>query len=198
MISTADVATVAGIEARRLRDLAALEADMAVVGPAATCRCAPADNLALHRLVASSPPGAVLVAAVAEDKGDHAYFGELMALDARGRALAGLVVDGPVRDMQALAAIGLPVFHRGSAAAPCVKVEVASVGEPVEIDGTVVAPGDVVVADRDAVLVVAREIWPEVEAGVRALEERERDIRDALARGERLTDLLGLDQGGAA
>lgn len=129
----------------------------------------------------------------ASGDGDHAYCGELMALDARNRGLAGLVVDGAVRDAAALASFGWPVFHRGLAPAQCAKTSVGSVGEPVELSGVLVVPGDVVVADRDGVLVVARAEWPNVEARALALEADEDEIRAALARGARLGDLLGLD-----
>lgn len=69
---------------------------------------------------------------------------------------------------------------------------------PVEVGGSRVVPGDIVVADRDAVLVVAAAGWPDVLARAGALEEREHQLREALARGERLGEILGLDLGGAA
>lgn len=192
--STAAVAT-AGPAARRMHGLAALDPSSVLCAPAATCTCAPADNLALHRLVASAPAGAVLVCDAGGD-GDHGYFGDLLALDARRRGLAGLVIDGAVRDTAAIVDLGFPVFHRGTAPAPGAKSDGGVVGESVEVGGARVEPGDVVVADRDAVLVVAAADWPEVAARVIALEAREDDLRAALERGERLSDLLGLDLGG--
>lgn len=193
-LSTAAVATVAGSLARRVRGLTPVDPASALCGPAATCRCAPADNLALHRLVASAPAGSVLVCDAGGD-GERGYFGDLMALDARQRGLAGLVIDGSVRDTATIAELGFPVFHRGTAPVPGDKVAAGAVGRPVEIGGVTVAPGGVVVADRDAVLVVPAADWPGVAACAEELEAREDELRAALVRGERLADLLGLDLG---
>jgi 4-hydroxy-4-methyl-2-oxoglutarate aldolase len=195
-LATASIATVSA-SGRRLLEIAPLDGSMALLGPAATCRCAPGDNLALHRLLAAAPAGCVLVCETGGEP-ERAYFGALMAREARSRGVAGLVLDGPVRDASALAVLGFPVFHRGLAPAPCAKAAAPSVGEPVELGGVSVSPGDIVVADRDAVLVVAREEWPAVEARARALEASEDELRAALARGERLGELLGLDLGAGA
>ena len=123
---------------------------------------------------------------------DGAYFGELAATDAQQRGHVGLVVDGAIRDARAVAALGFPVFHAGFEPASCEKRDVVSVGEPVRIGGVDVAPGDQVVADSDAVLVVAAADWPAVEAAARELEEREEAIRARLRAGARLADLLEL------
>ena len=192
--STAAVATVAGTAARRIAGLVPLAGASGVCGAAATCRCAPADNLALHRLVASAPAGSVLVCDARGD-GDHGYFGDLLALDAHGRGLAGLVIDGAVRDTAAIVELGFSVLHRGTAPAPGAKSDPGLVGEPVQIGETPVAPGDIVVADGDAILVVAAAEWPAIAARAEALEAREDELRAALERGERLSDLLGLDVG---
>lgn len=196
-LSTAAVATVAGPAARRVRGLAPVGPMSVLCGPAATCRCAPADNLALHRLVASAPVGSVLVCDAGGD-GEHGYFGDLMALDARERGLAGLVIDGAVRDTAAIVDLGFPVFHRGTAPVPGAKSAAGAIGTSVELGGVPVAPGDVVVADRDAVLVVAAADWPDVEARAEALESREDELRAALERGARLSGLLELDLGAEA
>lgn len=194
-LTAAAVATVGGSAVRRISGLIPLLTGAALCGPAATCRCAPRDNLALHRLVASAPAGSVLVCDGGGET-ERGYFGDLMALDARNRGLAALVIDGAVRDSTGVAALGFPVFHRGLAPVPCAKERVVSVGEPVEVGGVAVAPGDVVVADADAVLVVAAAEWPAVEAAALDLEKREEELRAALERGERLADLLGIDLGG--
>ncbi|HEX4746016.1 MAG TPA: RraA family protein [Gaiellaceae bacterium] len=195
MPSTATVATVAGPNARRVQGLAPLDRRSTLCGPAATCSCAPADNFGLHRLVASAPAASVLVCDAGGD-GDHGYFGDLLALEARGRGHGGLVIDGAVRDSAAIRELGFPVFHRGTAPAQAAKSGGGSVGETIEIGGVAVAQGDVVVADGDAVLVVAAAHWPDVAERAEALEAREQEIRAALERGERLGDLLGLDLGG--
>ncbi len=196
-LTAAAVATVGGPASRRIPGLTPLFAGGVVYGPAATCRCAPRDNLALHRLVASAPAGSVLVCDGAGET-ERGYFGDLMALDARNRSLVGLVIDGAVRDSAGIAALGFPVFHRGLAPVACAKERAVSVGKPVEIGGVAVAPGDVVVADADAVLVVSGGDWPAVHAAALELEKREERLRAALERGEQLADLLGIDLGDEA
>ena len=126
-------------------------------------------------------------------RADAGYFGELMALDARGRGNAGLVIDGAVRDDAALLASGFPVFHRVLAPYACAKAEAPSVGEPVALGGAVVAPGDMVVGDLGGGVVVPAARWSRVAAEVDALEDGEAAVRDALRRGERLTALIGLE-----
>ena len=188
-LSTAAVLAVAGGAARRANGLSALTLADAVSAPAATCACAPRDNLAVHRLLQQAAPGSALVVD-AGGRVDGAYFGELAAIDARQRGLVGLVVDGAIRDGRAVAALGFPVFHAGVEPASCVKRDVVSVGEPVRIGGADVAPGDQVVADSDGVIVVPATDWPAIEVAAAELEAREEEIRGRLRGGARLADLL--------
>src|SRR5215831_5999268 len=74
-------------------------------GPALTCACAPEDNLAMHAALYQARRGAVLVCDGAGST-RCALFGELMATDAAGQGLAGLVVAGPVRDIAGIDLIG--------------------------------------------------------------------------------------------
>ena len=187
--STSEVLQAAGSAARHVEGLAPITITAAVCGPAATCACAPGDNLALHRLLQEAPEGSVLVVQAGTE---CAYFGELMSMDAEYRGIQGLVIDGAIRDGGAVATLGFPVFHRGLRPAGPKKERVGSVGEPVTIGGVEVAPGDRVVADSDAVLVVAASDWPAVEAGAQEIRDREDEIRIALTEGTPLSELLDL------
>jgi 4-hydroxy-4-methyl-2-oxoglutarate aldolase len=191
VLSTTDVLHAAGDAASAIAGLAPLFHAAALCGPAATCACAPGDNLALHRALLAARPGEILVCDAGGNE-DVGHFGELMALDAQGQGIAGLVIDGAVRDSPAVARVGFPVFHLGLAARASSKARVRSVGEPVAVRGARVEPGDQVVADRDAVLVVRRGDWPAVRAGAEAQREREAGIRTELARGRRLAELISL------
>jgi 4-hydroxy-4-methyl-2-oxoglutarate aldolase len=115
---------------------------------------------------------------------------KLAAIDAAERGLLGLVIDGSIRDGRAVAVLGFPVFHVGFEPASCAKQRALSVGDPVQIGGVEIAPGDQVVADCDAVLVVARADWPCVEAAATEIEAREEELRVDLRAGRRLADLL--------
>jgi 4-hydroxy-4-methyl-2-oxoglutarate aldolase len=77
-----------------------------------------------------------------------------------------------------------------------VKSDAPSVGEPVELAGVSVSPGDQIVADCDAVLVIPRDIWPGVEVRAREIQAREAGIRVALADGQHLSELIELPQEG--
>ena len=104
------------------------------------------------------------------------------------------MIAGAIRDGGAVAALGFPVFHGGFAPASCVKEQVLSIGEPVTIGGVEIAPGDQVIADSDAILVVAAADWPAVEAGAERIREAEDELRVALNQGQHLADLLDLPE----
>ncbi len=194
VLSTADVLQAAGDAAFEIAGLDPLFPAAALCGPAATCACAPRDNLALHHALLAARPDEVLVC----DAGGNTqvgHFGELMALDARGQGIAGLLIDGAVRDSGPVAGLGFPVFHVGLAPRAAAKAGPSSAGEAIVLRGVTVRPGDQVVADRDAVLVVPRADWPRVRAAAEALVEREAGIRTALGQGRRLADVLGLAAG---
>ena len=193
LFSTPEVLQAAGTAARFVQGLSPISVTSALCGPAATCACAPGDNLAVHRLLALAPAGSVLVID-AGGRTDCGHFGELAAMDAEYRELQGLVIDGAIRDGGIVAVLGFPVFHRGFAPASCVKERVVSVGEPVTIGGVEVSPGDQVVADSDAILVVTAADWPAVEAEATAIQEAEDDVRTGLTQGTRLADLLDLPE----
>jgi len=191
--STPEVLQAAGGAARFVEGLTPITVTVAVCGPAVTSACAPGDNLAIHRLLEQAPEGSVLVVD-AGGRTDCGHFGELAAMDAEYHEIQGLVIDGAIRDGGALAALGFPVFHGGFAPASCVKERVVSIGEPVTIGGVEIAPGDQVIADSDAILVVAAADWPAVEARAQAIQEAEDEIRIALNQGQRLADLLDLPE----
>jgi 4-hydroxy-4-methyl-2-oxoglutarate aldolase len=164
----------------------------ALCAPAFTCACAPGDNLALHHALMRAPAGAVIVCVV----GDHstAYIGDLMSTDAMQRGLAGLVIDGPVRDAPAVVELGWPVFHVGLNPASPAKASPGLLGAPVTIGGARVETGDQIVADRDGVLVVPRALWESVAASAHRVRDREDAIRAALASGTRLAELMEIPE----
>ncbi|MBA2461068.1 MAG: hypothetical protein H0V45_04780 [Actinobacteria bacterium] len=190
-LTTPEVLQAAGGTARFVHGLTPLTVTAALCGPAATCACAPGDNLAVHRLLEQAPAGSVLVVDAGE-RTDCGHFGELAGIDAQHREIQGLVIGGAIRDGGALAVLGFPVFHGDFAPAGCVKERVVSVNEPVTIGGVEIAPGDHVVADSDAILVVPAADWPAVEAGARAIRESEEEIRRGLVLGTPLSELLDL------
>jgi 4-hydroxy-4-methyl-2-oxoglutarate aldolase len=126
-----------------------------LVGVALTCDCGPVDNLAFMAALAECRPGDVLVAATGGYVG-AAVTGDLLIGVARNRGAAGFVTDGLVRDLDDLETIGLPVFAMGVTPNSPQRRGPGSVGLPVVCGGIAVASGDVVVGDRDGVVVVPR------------------------------------------
>jgi 4-hydroxy-4-methyl-2-oxoglutarate aldolase len=164
-----------------------------VAGPAFTAACAPADNLAIHVAVTLAPHGSVLVAD-ASAVPERGYWGEVLTTGAQARGLVGLVIDGCVRDVTALAAHGWGTFSTGLALPGATKKEPCEVGGPVTVGGVTVHTGDWVVGDADGVVVIrADELGAVVEAG-QARAEAEQELFAHLRAGATTVELLGLDE----
>ena len=164
----------------------------AVVGEAVPVRCTPGDNLALHVAAATADPGTVLVVAIAGQP-ELGHWGEVLTTGAQARGIAGLVIDGGVRDVAALERLGFPVFATGLALKGAQKVAEGSVGQPVVVGEVVVEAGDVVVADGDGVTVVPGAALAEVLAAGEAREAKEAAMFEQLRSGRTTLELLGLD-----
>lgn len=161
-----------------------------VVGPAHTVKCYPGSIITVHKALLEAAPGEVIVV---DGEGDErgALFGELMALQAKANGIAGIVVDGPVRDRAALLGIGLPVFATGINPRVGSNRRVGETQIPIQLGGVVVQPGDYILADDAGIVVVpAGQIAATVEA-TEAVAAKEAGIRKAIANGEKLGDLLG-------
>ncbi len=135
-----------------------------VSGPAFPVVCSTADNLAIHVAVAEAPAGSVLVVSVGQEPG-RGYWGEVLTTAAEARGLAGLVIDGGVRDVDALHAHGFPVFSALIALRGATKVEPGRIGHEALVGDVDVAGGDWIVGDTDGVTVVPRGRLEEIRVG---------------------------------
>jgi regulator of RNase E activity RraA len=153
------------------------------VGPALPIYTRAGDNLAIHRALDLAEPGDVLVVNGQADT-TRALLGGLIAMRARRAGLGGFVIDGAVRDVADLAAIGLPVFARVATPAGPYKNGPAEIGFPVACGGVVCSPGDIVCGDADGVAVVPRARAEEVADAVDAVTRREQEMERQWARGE--------------
>jgi regulator of RNase E activity RraA len=143
-----------------------------VCGAALTVIARPADNLMIHKALELAGPGDVVVVNTCGNV-TSAVFGELMGNSAVAVGLGGLIVDGAVRDVAALACLRLPVFSRSVCAGGCDKDGPGEINVPIACGNTVVMPGDIVVGDADGVAIVPREEAEEVLKLVQGLKERE-------------------------
>ena len=160
-------------------------------GPARTALCAPGDNTMVHALVAHARPGDVLVLTSAEPA-PIAFVGDLLATQAQAQGVAGILVDGAVRDLDELAELGLPIWARFVRAQGATKGGIGKLDVPVVVGGADIRPGDLVVMDGDGVVVVPSDRIEEVLPAARERAERETAVRERYREGELSYDLQGL------
>jgi 4-hydroxy-4-methyl-2-oxoglutarate aldolase len=145
----------------------------------------------VHAVVAHANPGDVLVL-TSRTPAPVALLGELLATQAQARGVAGILVDGAVRDVDELAAIGLPVWARFVRAQGATKGEAGEIDVPVVVGGAEIRPGDALVMDCDGAMALNSERIGEVmKLGVER-ERHERELRQRYASGELSYDVNGL------
>jgi regulator of RNase E activity RraA len=136
--------------------ITALRPRMKVAGPAFTVEVRPGDNLMIHAAMSLAKPGDVLVI---DGKGDQtaALMGTIMMTACKQLGLAGVVIDGAVRDSLELDEMDYPVFSVGTNPNGPTKQVGGRIGHPISCGGVGVNPGDFIIADGDGVVVVERE-----------------------------------------
>jgi 4-hydroxy-4-methyl-2-oxoglutarate aldolase len=160
-------------------------------GVVVTVECPPGDNLMLHHAVAAATPGVVIVANIGSYLLAGAW-GEILTVAAQAKGVAGLAVDGSVRDIEAIAERRFPVFSRGAAIGACTKERFGCLNRTIQFGGVTVRPGDIIVGNSDGLVIIEYELAEEIyEVAVRR-HEREKEIIDQLCKGKTTVDLLGL------
>ncbi|MEZ0367793.1 MAG: Ldh family oxidoreductase [Candidatus Sericytochromatia bacterium] len=129
--------------------------ERSLIGPACTVRIPPNDNLMLHKALDIARPGDILVVD-AGGTGSHAVCGDMVSHKARHRGLAGLIIDGLVRDLPGMRQSGLPIFARGLTAAGPFKRGPGEINYPISCGGVAIMPGDVIVADQSGIVAIPR------------------------------------------
>ncbi|CAL9375086.1 MULTISPECIES: 4-carboxy-4-hydroxy-2-oxoadipate aldolase/oxaloacetate decarboxylase [Streptomyces] len=161
-----------------------------VAGTAVTVLSWPGDNLMIHAAVEQCGEGDVLVVTTTSPSTDG-LFGELFATALQRRGVRGIVLNTGIRDTQELREMGFAAWSRAVSAQGTVKATGGSVNVPIAVDGQVIRPGDVIVADDDGVVVVPRERARQVAEASEAREKKEAATRAAFLDGQ-----LGLDRYG--
>lgn len=159
-------------------------------GTAVTVRCWPGDNLMIHVAIEQCRPGDVLVVATNSPSTDG-LFGELFATALRYRGVRGVVLGCGVRDVAELRELGFPAWSTAVSAQGTVKATAGAVNVPIVLEGQLIHPGDVIIADDDGVTCVPRlDVSAVLEAAAARVAKEELN-RQAFGRGE-----LGLDRYG--
>lgn len=174
-------------------ELRAIQQGTKVAGSAVTVLSHPGDNMMIHAAVEVCQPGDILVVATTAPS-THGMFGDLLATSLIAKGVRGLIIDAGVRDTMDLREMGFPVWTRHVSCQGTVKNTPGSVNVPVVLGGLTVQPGDVVCADDDGVVIVART---EADWALERSNERlanEEATRARLEAGELGLDFYGLRQ----
>ena len=171
--------------------------EMCVCGPAFTVHIPAGDNLWIHRALYQAAPGYVLVVSTSGGT-EWGYWGDILNEAAMAQQLGGLVIDGGVRDVAGLAAMAFPVFSNGICINGTIKGYEATawLRQPIRIGEVVVRQGDLVVGDRDGVVILPESKVIDALVGGA---NRERDEAAKIARiraGARTLELYGFGESG--
>ena len=158
-------------------------ADFHFVGSALTCHCGPADNLALFAAVKMVDSGDVVVAATDRFEATCVTGDQLLAL-LKNQGAVGFITDGLVRDVGGILQVDIPVLCRGVTPNAPVANGPGSVGLDITVGGVTVASGDVVVADRDGIVVVPRQQLPTVLDRLGQIKQLEAEMDAAVKSGQ--------------
>ncbi len=152
------------------------------IGSALTVWCHSGDNLMLHKALSLAIPGDILVVNT-QGNVNSSGFGELIATSAVKAGIRGVIIDGTVRDADAIEAMRLPVYARGLSPNGCNKDGAGEVGAIIACGGVAVRPGDIIIADRDGVAVVPHEDAAEVARLAAEQVEREEKRKREIEKG---------------
>ncbi len=170
-----------------------IDPGMSLAGPAFTVDTRPADNLMLHYALLKAKPGDVLVVD-AKAFMEAGPWGDVMTQQALQIGLAGLVINGAVRDAATIVEMGFPVFCRGLSIKSTGKNQRGQVNVPVCIGDVQINPGDIIVGDRDGLVIVPQDEVDEAIRNSLARIEKEKMFREKIKNGVMTTELLGLDE----
>jgi 4-hydroxy-4-methyl-2-oxoglutarate aldolase len=167
-----------------------LSPEMKVCGTAVTVQTMPRDNMMLHRAIAQAMDGDVIIANTS-GFWEAGYWGEIMAVAAQARGIAGLVIDGCVRDADPIIALSFPVFTRGLCIRGTSKYGNGTLNQPITIGEVTIHPGDIVVGDRDGVVIVPAARIDETISNAHAREAKEDQVMARLRNGETTLEIYG-------
>jgi regulator of RNase E activity RraA len=162
--------------------------------PAFTVRTIAGESATVHRALTEAPAGS---AVVVDGAGyvDRAIWGDILTLAALKRGVVAVVIDGAVRDIEAIRASGLSVFARGTSPAGPHKGWRGDWGSAISCGGVVVTPGDLVAGDDDGVVVIPAARIDDVRRALASRLEKEDEWRRRIAAGESSVEVLGIDAG---
>jgi RraA family protein len=162
-----------------------------MAGAALTVRCRPGDNLMIHKALQMAEAGDVIVVDAGGEL-TNALIGEIMVTIAVRRGVAGIVINGAIRDSQAIASGDFPVYAAGVTYRGPYKDGPGEINVPIAIDGMLISPGDLIVGDADGLLCVPLEAADALLAATLDKMEAEKTMLREIAEGR--LDVTWIDQ----
>lgn len=154
-----------------------------LTGVALTVRTRPGDNLMVHKALDMAKPGDVIVV---EAQGDmtNSIIGELMCYYAIERGIAGIIIDGAIRDVDTISEMSLPVYARGVQPKGPYKDGPGEINVPICCGGLVINPGDIIVGDLDGVVAISPLEAPEILTKTKGTMVKEKEIMEQIKEGK--------------
>lgn len=164
---------------------------MKMAGPALTLQMRPGDNLMIHYALLHAKPGQVLVINCDGFTG-AGIWGDVLTAQAQKIGLAGLVVNGAVRDSDAMIDAGFPVFAKGVCIRGTEKKQPGTLNATLLINDCIIHPGDIIVGDADGLVVIEQSRLDEVIHLSQMREEKESIFKTKIMDGASTAELMGL------
>ena len=152
------------------------------VGPALTVATVARDNLVPYAAIKEAKPGDVLIIATGDFDG-AAVIGDMLVGMARNSGIAAVITDGLARDIAGITDIGIPVYARGLSPNSPEKHGPGEIGLPIAFGGETVLSGDIIVGDRDGVVIVPQARIETALENLKAIEDKETTVERAVADG---------------
>lgn len=155
-----------------------------LLGTAFTVKSRAGDNLLLHKAIQMAQPGDIIVV---DAHGDltNSITGELMMRTAQKKGIAGVIVDGAIRDVEALAELVMPVYAAGITPAGPYKEGPGEMNVPISCGSVMIFPGDILVGDADGIVVIRPQDASELREEVLKKYAGEQAILEAIEKGDR-------------
>ena len=155
-----------------------------LLGSAFTVKTRSGDNLMLHKALQMAEPGDVIVVDAGGEL-KQAITGEIMMATAAQKGIAGVIIDGAVRDVEALQQMEMPIYAAGVTPAGPHKEGPGEINVPISVGGVVIRPGDILVGDGDGVVVIRPEDVGDLIEKAHEKHKGERDIMKIIREGKR-------------
>ncbi len=168
-----------------------IQQGVAVCGPAVTVICPAGDNLMIHAAVECCQPGDIIVVTTEGESNKHGMIGELLVKSLMKRGVKAAIIDAGVRDTTQLRELGFPVWTTAVVCTGTTKNKAGWVNASSVCAGTLVNPGDLIVADDDGVVVINRADIPQALQKSLAREKREQETTRKIEEGQLGIDFYG-------